>query len=66
MCTAYIIKMAVTAASCVFIIFLGFSRVYLGAHSYNQVIFGFAIGLYFAYAFHFHVKKYYLEQTMKF
>lgn len=34
-CTAYIIKMAVTAFLITYIIFMGFSRVYLGAHGYN-------------------------------
>lgn len=34
-CTAYIVKMALTAGLMIFLIFLCFSRVYLGAHSYN-------------------------------
>lgn len=34
-CTAYIVKMAVTIAMILFFIFLAFSRVYLGVHSYN-------------------------------
>lgn len=35
MCTGYIIKMALMASGSVFMIFMAFSRVYLGAHSYN-------------------------------
>ena len=34
-CTEYIIKVAATSVLAIFILFLGFSRVYLGAHSYN-------------------------------
>lgn len=39
-CTAYIIKMALTVAMCIFFIFLAMSRVFLGEHSFNQVFFG--------------------------
>lgn len=35
MCTGYIIKMALMAGGSVYMIFMGFSRVYLGAHTYN-------------------------------
>ena len=52
-CTAYIIKMAVTSIIITYIIFMGFARVYLGAHSYNQVIFGTTIGLVLAYIGHY-------------
>jgi len=34
-CTAYIIKMACTSLLITYLIFMGFSRVYLGAHTYN-------------------------------
>mmetsp|Transcript_8964 Transcript_8964/g.6308 ORF Transcript_8964/g.6308 Transcript_8964/m.6308 type:complete len:128 (+) Transcript_8964:215-598(+) len=34
-CTAYIIKMGLTAVMCIYFMFLALSRVYLGAHSYN-------------------------------
>jgi hypothetical protein len=34
-CTAYIIKMGVTVAICLFFIFLALSHVFLGEHSYN-------------------------------
>lgn len=34
-CTAYIVKMAATCLGVVFLIFMGFSRVYLGANSMN-------------------------------
>ena len=39
-CTAYIVKMALTVALILFIMFLALSRVFLGEHSYNQVFFG--------------------------
>jgi membrane-associated phospholipid phosphatase len=53
MCTGYIIKMALMAAGSVFIIFMGFSRVYLGAHSYNEVMFGATLGFTLACVLHF-------------
>ena len=56
LCTAYIIKMALSAALTLFIIFLGLSRVYLGEHSYNQVVFGTSIGIYFAVTLHYLLK----------
>jgi membrane-associated phospholipid phosphatase len=34
-CTAYIIKMAATAIVLTYLMFVAFSRVYLGAHGYN-------------------------------
>jgi len=60
-CTAYIIKMAATAAGMVFLIFMGFSRVYLGAHTYNQVLFGAMIGAYLAFVGHFAFKRAFLN-----
>mmetsp|Transcript_28903 Transcript_28903/g.21527 ORF Transcript_28903/g.21527 Transcript_28903/m.21527 type:complete len:121 (+) Transcript_28903:437-799(+) len=52
-CTAYIIKMALTSLLMVGIIFMCLSRVYLGAHSYDQVIFGTSIGTTFIFIIHF-------------
>jgi membrane-associated phospholipid phosphatase len=52
-CTAYIIKIAVTAIVITYIIFMAFSRVYLGAHSYNQVLFGITLGVVFASVGHY-------------
>ena len=60
-CTAYIIKMAATASAMVFLIFMGFSRVYLGAHTYNQVLFGSMIGAYLAFVGHFVFKRAFLN-----
>ena len=34
-CTAYIVKMALTATLIIFLMFMALSRVYLGEHSYN-------------------------------
>jgi membrane-associated phospholipid phosphatase len=39
-CTEYIIKMMLTVGMVLFFIFLAISRVFLGEHSYNQVLFG--------------------------
>lgn len=55
-CTAYIIKMAATVAMILFFIFLAISRVYLGEHSYNQVLFGSTLGITFAFILHFKIK----------
>ena len=52
-CTGYIIKMALNAVFCIYIIFMCFSRVYLGAHTYNQVVFGTMVGGLLAYVYHF-------------
>ena len=60
-CTAYIIKMAATCLGVMFLIFMGFSRVYLGAHSYNQVIFGTTLGATCALIGHFKVKPVFLS-----
>ena len=59
-CTAYIIKMAATCIGVVFLIFMGFSRVYLGAHSYNQVVFGTTLGAAFAIIGHYKIKPIFL------
>ena len=60
MCTGYIIKMAATCIGISFIIFLAFSRVFLGAHSINQVIFGTILGATFAIIGHYRVKPIFL------
>jgi len=52
-CTAYIIKMAVTCALMIDLIFVCLSRVYLGAHSYDQVIFGTSLGVVLIFILHF-------------
>ncbi len=59
-CTAYIIKMASTCAGITFLIFMGFSRVYLGAHTYNQVLFGTLLGAVLALVGHYKVKPLFL------
>mmetsp|Transcript_36679 Transcript_36679/g.49745 ORF Transcript_36679/g.49745 Transcript_36679/m.49745 type:complete len:100 (-) Transcript_36679:41-340(-) len=64
-CTAYIIKMGVTAAMCIFFIFLGLSRVYLGAHSYNQVVFGGTLGIVLAAVGHYSIKPHFLGMQDK-
>jgi PAP2 superfamily len=55
-CTEYIIKMVITVALALFIIFLGVSRVFLGEHSYNQVFFGSQLGIALAGILHYFVK----------
>lgn len=55
-CTAYIVKMALTAVLFIYLIFLGLSRVFLGEHSYNQVVHGTLIGSYLAVVLHYFVK----------
>ena len=39
-CTAYLVKVGMTAGLILFIMFLALSRVFLGEHSYNQVFYG--------------------------
>jgi hypothetical protein len=60
-CTAYIIKMAATALVLSYLMFTGIGRVYLGAHSYNQVIFGATLGLLLAYVLHYELKPWFYE-----
>lgn len=55
-CTAYIVKMGLTVAMCLFFIFLALSRVFLGEHSYNQVLFGSSLGITLALTMHFFLK----------
>ena len=64
-CTAYIIKMAVTCIGVTFLIFMGFSRIYLGAHTFNQVLFGTILGITLAYIGHYRVKPRFLEMPEK-
>lgn len=44
-CTAYIIKMALTSLAFVYLILMMCSRVYLGAHAWNQVVYGASLGV---------------------
>ena len=39
-----------------------FSRIYLGAHTYNQVIFGTMVGTLMALIYHYQLKWFYYEQ----
>lgn len=48
--------MGLTVAMVLFFIFLAVSRVFLGEHSYNQVLFGSQLGLALAAILHFLVK----------
>lgn len=56
-CTAYIIKMCLSVALSIYLILMAVSRVYLGAHSWNQVMFGLSLGLAFAFIGHYFVKE---------
>ena len=58
-CTAYIIKMALTAIGAIYLILLAISRVYLGAHSWNQVLFGALIGSFLAFIGHYTFKSFF-------
>ena len=40
---------------------IGYSRVILGVHSWNQVVFGWSLGLWIAFTLHFCVKDYTVE-----
>ena len=60
-CTAYIIKMAASAATLCFLIFLTFSRVYLGASSLNQTLFGVSLGAALSLIGHWCVKPSFLD-----
>jgi len=55
-CTAYIVKMILTIAMFLYFIFLALSRVYLGEHSYNQVVYGSTLGLTLAVGLHYTAK----------
>lgn len=55
-CTEYIVKMMLTVAMALFFIFLALSRVFLGEHSYNQVLFGSQLGIALACILHYFVK----------
>ena len=59
-CTAYIVKMAATCIGCVYLIFLGFSRAYLGLCFFNQILFGALLGLTLALICHLKVKPLFL------
>lgn len=48
--------MALTVGLILFMMFLALSRVYLGEHSYNQVLFGSSLGITLAFIMHFKVK----------
>jgi len=64
-CTAYIIKMAATSVVMTYLIFIGFGRVYLGAHSYNQVLFGAMLGIVLAYVCHYNLKPFFYQLPTK-
>ena len=64
-CTAYIVKMALTALGIVYLIMIGFSRMYLGAHTLNQVIYGSIWGVALAVICHFKVKPYFLNMDRR-
>lgn len=52
-CTEYIFKIVFTIAMVMFFMLLAMSRVYLGEHSFNEVLFGSTIGITFAIVMHF-------------
>lgn len=64
-CTAYIVKMALTALMFVYFIMMAFSRMYLGAHTLNQVIYGGLWGITLAIVMHFKVKPLFLSLPEK-
>ena len=53
--------MAATCIGVTFLIFMGFARVYLGAHAINQVIFGVLLAVTFALVGHYKVKPLFLD-----
>jgi len=65
-CTAYIIKMGLTAMLCVNFMLYGLSLVYLGFGSYNQVLFGFTIALVFSAVGHYNIKPLFLDSWDQF
>ena len=42
---------------------IGYSRVILGVHSWNQVVFGWSLGVWIAFTFHFCIKDHVVENT---
>jgi membrane-associated phospholipid phosphatase len=58
-CTAYIIKMAITSVGFVYLVLMMCSRVYLGAHSWNQAFFGASLGVSIAIIGHRSVKSWF-------
>ena len=56
-----IIYKAATCIGVTFLIFMGFARVYLGAHAINQVIFGVLFAVSFALVGHYKVKPLFLD-----
>jgi membrane-associated phospholipid phosphatase len=61
-CTAYIVKMATTCGIVIGIMLLSMSRVYLGVHTWNEVLFGASLGMVLAFGLHNTVRKTYLNQ----
>ena len=56
MCTGYIIKMGVTAFAIFVNLMIGAALVFHGYNSYDQILLGFVIGIYFAFLFHYDIK----------
>ena len=44
LCTAHIVKLFLTCGILIFFVLIAYSRLYLGAHTYAQVLFGFTLG----------------------
>lgn len=61
MCTAYIVKMGVTCIISIYLIFSFFAFVFLGQNTWNQVTFGFTIGVACACSGHFAIKPTFLK-----
>lgn len=55
-CTAYIIKMAALSVGSIYLVLMMCSRAYLGAHTWNQVLFGATLGVCLAVVAH-HIIK---------
>ena len=60
-CTAYIIQLCAVAHGITYLILMGFSRVYLGVHTYNEVLFGAALGTVLAIIGHYQIKPFFLS-----
>ena len=60
-CTAYIVKMAGTCIGISLLIFMGFSRAYLGVGTYNEVLFGVSLGVTLAIIGHYKIKPMFLS-----